>query len=74
MSYVPVWRATTRALAELGCAAFFIGGVAWTSLGAMMLNPLEERFPRPPLPQTAGSAQRSPDVRARFDALPEVSP
>ena len=23
----------------------------WTSLGAMMLNPLEERFPRPPLPQ-----------------------
>ena len=24
---------------------------AWTSLGAMMLNPLEERFPRPPLPQ-----------------------
>ena len=35
MSYVPVWRATTRALAELGCAAFFIGGVAWTSLGAV---------------------------------------
>jgi uncharacterized SAM-binding protein YcdF (DUF218 family) len=24
---------------------------AWTSLGAIMLNPLEERFPRPPLPQ-----------------------
>jgi uncharacterized SAM-binding protein YcdF (DUF218 family) len=24
---------------------------AWTSLGALMLNPLEERFPRPPLPQ-----------------------
>ncbi|TPL08358.1 YdcF family protein [Mesorhizobium sp. B2-4-14] len=24
---------------------------AWTSLGAMMLNPLEERFPRPPLPE-----------------------
>ncbi|RWF85474.1 MAG: YdcF family protein, partial [Mesorhizobium sp.] len=23
---------------------------AWTSLGAMMLNPLEERFPKPPLP------------------------
>lgn len=23
---------------------------AWTSLGALMLNPLEERFPRPPLP------------------------
>jgi hypothetical protein len=35
VSYVPVWRATTRALAELGCAAFFIGGVAWTSLGAV---------------------------------------
>jgi uncharacterized SAM-binding protein YcdF (DUF218 family) len=24
---------------------------AWTSLGAMLLNPLEERFPKPPLPQ-----------------------
>ncbi|TPM35964.1 YdcF family protein [Mesorhizobium sp. B2-3-5] len=24
---------------------------AWTSLGAMMLNPPEERFPRPPLPE-----------------------
>jgi len=24
---------------------------AWTSLGAMMLNPLEQRFTRPPLPQ-----------------------
>jgi uncharacterized SAM-binding protein YcdF (DUF218 family) len=24
---------------------------AWTSLGATMLNPLEERFPRPPLPE-----------------------
>ncbi|RUZ14830.1 YdcF family protein, partial [Mesorhizobium sp. M7A.F.Ca.US.007.01.2.1] len=24
---------------------------AWTSLGAMMLNPLEERFQRPPLPE-----------------------
>lgn len=24
---------------------------AWTSLGAMMLNPLEERFARPPLPE-----------------------
>jgi len=34
VSYVPVWRATARALAELGCAAFFIGGVAWTSLGS----------------------------------------
>ena len=26
MSYVPMWRAAARALAELGCAAFFIGG------------------------------------------------
>ena len=24
---------------------------AWTSLGAMMLTPLEERFPKPPLPE-----------------------
>ncbi|MER8505458.1 YdcF family protein [Mesorhizobium sp. M0199] len=24
---------------------------AWTSLGAVMLNPLEERFPKPPLPE-----------------------
>jgi len=35
VSYVPVWRATCRALTELGCAAFFIGGVAWISLGAV---------------------------------------
>ncbi len=31
---MPVWRATARALAELGCAAFFIGGVAWAALGS----------------------------------------
>jgi hypothetical protein len=30
--------------------------------------------PKPPLPRTLGAARRSPDVRARFDALPEVSP
>ena len=30
--------------------------------------------PRPPLPRAIGAARRSPDVRARFDALPEVSP
>lgn len=24
---------------------------AWTSLGSLMLNPLEERFPRPPVPE-----------------------
>ena len=34
MSYVSVWRATARALVELGIAAFFIAGVAWSSLGA----------------------------------------
>jgi magnesium transporter len=34
VSYVPVWRATVRALAELGCAAFFIGGMASAGLGA----------------------------------------
>jgi magnesium transporter len=34
VSYVPVWRATTRALAELGCAAFFIGGIASESIGS----------------------------------------
>src|SRR5206468_1135745 len=33
VSYVSVWRATTRALVELGSPAFFIGGVAWSSLG-----------------------------------------
>ncbi|HSS02105.1 MAG TPA: CehA/McbA family metallohydrolase [Kofleriaceae bacterium] len=30
--------------------------------------------PRPPLPPTGASARRSPDVRAQFGALPEVSP
>src|SRR3954471_22615126 len=34
VSYVSVWRATARALVELGCAAFFVGGVAWTASGA----------------------------------------
>ena len=34
MSYVPVWRATVRALAELGCGAFFIFGMASAGLGA----------------------------------------
>jgi magnesium transporter len=33
VSYVSVWRATTRALVELGSAAFFIAGLAWSSLG-----------------------------------------
>lgn len=41
-----------RRFAVTGSAlAFFILALsAWTSLGAMMLNPLEQRFPRPPLP------------------------
>lgn len=42
-----------RRLAVTGSVlAFLILALsAWTSLGAMMLNPLEGRFPRPPLPQ-----------------------
>jgi uncharacterized SAM-binding protein YcdF (DUF218 family) len=42
-----------RRLAAAGTVfAFLILALsAWTSLGAVMLNPLEERFPRPPLPQ-----------------------
>lgn len=42
-----------RRLAVTGSVlAFFILALsAWTSLGAMMLNPLEERFARPPLPE-----------------------
>jgi magnesium transporter len=34
VSYVSVWRAAARALGELGCVAFFVGGVAWTSIGS----------------------------------------
>ena len=29
-----MWRATARALVELGSAAFFVAGVAWSSVGA----------------------------------------
>lgn len=32
-------------------AALILATAAWTSLGALMLNPLEERFPRPPVPE-----------------------
>jgi uncharacterized SAM-binding protein YcdF (DUF218 family) len=40
-----------RLAATVSVLAFLILALsAWTSLGAMMLNPLEERFPRPPLP------------------------
>jgi magnesium transporter len=34
VSYVSVWRATARALTELGPGAFFVGGVTWAVLGA----------------------------------------
>ncbi|MGH9140687.1 MAG: APC family permease, partial [Vicinamibacterales bacterium] len=34
VSYVSVWRTTARALVELGCAAFFIAGVAWAAIGS----------------------------------------
>ncbi|MBZ9774894.1 YdcF family protein [Mesorhizobium sp. CO1-1-8] len=42
-----------RRLAATGSVlAFLVLALsAWTSLGAMMLNPLEERFARPPLPE-----------------------
>ena len=42
-----------RRLAATGSVlAFLVLALsAWTSLGAMMLNPLEQRFARPPLPQ-----------------------
>jgi magnesium transporter len=33
VSYVSVWRATARALVDLGCGAFFVGGIAWASIG-----------------------------------------
>ncbi|MER8829400.1 YdcF family protein [Mesorhizobium sp. M0938] len=43
------WR---QLAATASMLAFLILGLsAWTSLGAMMLSPLEERFPRPPLPE-----------------------
>ncbi|RWB29848.1 YdcF family protein [Mesorhizobium sp.] len=34
-----------------GLAFLILALSTWTSLGALMLNPLEERFPRPPLPE-----------------------
>lgn len=42
-----------RRLAATGSVlAFLVLALsAWTSLGAMMLNPLEERFQRPPMPE-----------------------
>ncbi|RVD16955.1 YdcF family protein [Mesorhizobium sp. M7A.F.Ca.ET.027.02.1.1] len=55
-----------RRLAATGSVLAFLllALSAWTSLGAMMLNPLEERFARPPPPSTtmpstfAGSGDR----------------
>ena len=42
------WRKLAR---SIGLLAFLIlAASSWTSLGALMLNPLEERFPRPDLP------------------------
>ncbi|MCX8569359.1 MULTISPECIES: YdcF family protein [Hyphomicrobiales] len=42
------WRRLFRATALL---SFLVLALAtWTSLGSLMLNPLEERFPRPPQP------------------------
>jgi magnesium transporter len=33
VSYVSVWRATARALVDLGCGAFFVAGMAWVATG-----------------------------------------
>ena len=43
-----------RRFAAARCVAAFsiLAPSTWTSLGALMLNPLEERFPRPALPET----------------------
>ena len=45
-------RRLAGALSSCRSAFLILVLSAWTSLGAMMLNPLEERFPRPaPLPR-----------------------
>lgn len=43
------WRRTAVAL--FGTAAFWLFLCVWTSFGAMLVTPLENRFPRPPLPE-----------------------
>jgi uncharacterized SAM-binding protein YcdF (DUF218 family) len=43
------WRRLSGALSFVGFLVLALS--AWTSLGALMLNPLEERFSRPPLPE-----------------------
>jgi uncharacterized SAM-binding protein YcdF (DUF218 family) len=46
------WFGRRRLMGAGAASAFLILALsAWTSLGAMMLNPLEERFPKPALPQ-----------------------
>jgi uncharacterized SAM-binding protein YcdF (DUF218 family) len=42
------WRKLSRSIALL--TFLILAASSWTSLGALMLNPLEERFPRPDLP------------------------
>ncbi len=47
------WR--RAGLGLIGLAAFWLVLCVWTSFGAMLVTPLEERFPRPELPeQVAG--------------------
>ena len=42
------WRRTGHTL--LAVSAFWLVLCVWTSFGAMLVTPLEDRFPRPPLP------------------------
>jgi len=63
VSYVSVWRATARALVELGFPVFVIAGVAWSSAGA----------PAPWLVLAAvvlAAAFRAADVEARALFVP----
>lgn len=43
------WRRTAYGL--FGAAALGLALCVWTSFGAMLVTPLEDRFPRPPLPE-----------------------
>ncbi|MGB3900854.1 MAG: YdcF family protein [Mesorhizobium sp.] len=43
-------RRRRLAVAGMGIAFFLLAMAAWTSLGALMLTPLEERYPKPPFP------------------------
>lgn len=42
------WKRSAARLA--GCATLWLVLCVWTSFGAILVTPLEERFPRPPLP------------------------